>query len=120
MHLELYESYIISTIQEGVAFDAPHLAAFFEILEDNYKEKPLVSIAQRIQDYTVNPTCYMITEKKLNLLGIAVVCESKSAYETALFEKKFYKNLYEPFHTLEEAIDWSKELVKNYNKNAGL
>tara|TARA_R100000306_G_scaffold125_3_gene219 strand:- start:115 stop:516 length:402 start_codon:yes stop_codon:yes gene_type:complete len=120
IYLELYDDFVISTIQEGVAFDFPHLAKFFEVLENNYNGKPIVSIARRIYDYTINPTCYLIASNKLNILGIAVVCNSKSAFETALFEKKFYKNTYEPFHTLEEAIDWSNDLVEEYNKNAGL
>ncbi len=120
IHLELYKNYVISTIQEGVAFDFPHLTEFFEVLEENYSGQPIVSIAKRIHDYTVNPTCYLIAHTNLNLLGIAVVCVSKSAYETALFEKKFYKNSYEPFHTLDEAIDWSNKLIETYNKKAGL
>jgi len=118
--LELYEYYVISTIQEGVVFDFPHLRAVYDVFEKYYNGKTFVSIAKRIYDYTVNPTCYMKPLQTANILGVAVVCKSESAYNTALFEKKFSKKHFEPFYTLEEAIDWSKELVKNYNKNAGL
>ncbi|WP_449405529.1 hypothetical protein [Marixanthomonas spongiae] len=117
--LELYENYVISTIQEGVLFDLPYLNVVMEIYEKYYGTKQFVLIAQRIYDYTINPTCYIVAPKKLNLLGIAVVCKSNSAFETALFEKKFYNNPYEPFQTLKAAVEWAEKLLEE-NKKAGL
>lgn len=118
--LELYKDYVISTIHEGVTFDLPHLDTISEIFIRNYPKKPFVSIANRINDYTINPTCLLHSTIVPNLIGIGVVCYSESAYDTASFEKKFYKGNLEIFDSYEDCIQWTKKLITSNNKKADL
>ena len=112
--LELYQDYIVSTINEGVSFDLPHLEEISEVFIRNYPKKPFVSIANRINDYTINPTCLLHSTIFPNLIGIGVVAYSKSALETAKFEKKFYKGTLEVFDSFEDCINWAKKLISAY------
>ncbi len=119
--LELFDNYIISTINEGVAFDLPHLEKFSEIFNTHYAGKPYVSIANRRYDYTINPTCLLQADLFSNLLGIGVVYYTQSALETVHFEKNFYKGTLEAFSSLEECLSWTQNLLEVHkNKNAGL
>lgn len=109
--LELYKNYIVSTINEGVSFDMPHLEEITEVFIRNYPTIPFISIANRINDYTINPTCLLHSSILPNLIGIGVVSYSKSALETAKFEKKFYKGTLEVFDSFEDCIKWAKNLI---------
>ncbi|MEL6810604.1 MAG: hypothetical protein AAFP76_04660 [Bacteroidota bacterium] len=110
--IELFESYAVTTIKDGVAFDFEHLETISEVFKTNYTDGPFVSIANRKFDYTVNPTCLMRSDYIPNLLGIAVICYSRSAFETALFEQKFYSKPFKVFHTLSEGIVWGQQLLQ--------
>ncbi|GAB5399417.1 MAG: hypothetical protein Aureis2KO_10020 [Aureisphaera sp.] len=105
---ELYDRFIVSTINEGVVFDLPHLEKLKEIFNTYYPEKPFISIANRKFDYTINPTCLLHSDLFPNLLGIGVVCYTKSALETATFEKKFYKGSLEIFSDMDECMKWAE------------
>lgn len=109
--LELYKDYVVSTINEGVSFDMPHLDEITEIFIRNYPSRPFISIANRINDYTINPTCLLHSSIITNLIGIGVVCYSQSALETAKFEQKFYKGTLEVFDSYEDCIQWAKKLI---------
>lgn len=109
--LELYPNYAVSTINEGVSFELPHLDEVTEIFIRNYPKKPFISIANRINDYTINPTCLLHSSIIPNLKGIGVVCYSHSALETALFEKSFYKGTLEVFDSFEDCILWAEEVL---------
>ncbi len=109
--LELYKDYIVSTINEGVSFEMPHLEELSEVFIRNYPTKPFVSIANRINDYTINPTCLLHSSIFPNLLGIGVVCYSQSAFDTAKFEKQFYKGTLEIFDSYGDCIEWTKKLI---------
>lgn len=115
----LYENYVVSSINEGVVLDENHLAELFEIFDSYYKDRPFVSIANREHDYTIDPNL-LRDNKHPFLLGIAVICYNESSMEIANFEKKFYSGKYEIFGTIEDAVEWANELIKNYIKKAGL
>jgi len=118
--LELYSDYIISTIQEGTIINESHFKSFFTVFDTYYKNIPFGFIANRKYDYTVDPLCYTKTTKYFNFVGMAVLCHSKKTYDITTFENKFYHKPLAPFYTLEECIDWVKEIVANSKKNAGL
>ena len=114
--LELYKDYVVSTINEGVSFDMPHLEIITEIFIQNYPTRPVISIANRANDYTINPTCFLHSSIIPNLIGIGVISYSQSALETARFEKKFYKGTLEVFDSFEDCIKWAKNLLSSHNK----
>ncbi|MCT8340175.1 hypothetical protein MG296_08920 [Flavobacteriaceae bacterium TK19130] len=111
IHLACYDSYVVSEIRGGVTFRLTELKTVFDILEKIYHSKPFISIAHRVNDYTIDPICFLQKRKVSNLMGIAVVYTSDSAYQTALFERGFYVGTYELFQNLEKAIRWSKDRI---------
>lgn len=117
--IEIHEHYLVSQIKEGLVFDQRHLDKFYEIFETYYSGIPFVSIADRKYDYTINPN--LLRDSRFpNLLGIGVVCYSEASYQTALFEKTFFKGPFQPFYSMETCIAWAKELVEAYKKKADL
>ena len=108
--IHLYENYVISSIGEGVTLTQKQLDTFFEIFNTYYNEKPFVSIANRENDYSLDPNL-LKSKRHPSLVGIAVVCYNQQSKQTARFEKKFYSGPFEIFDSIEEAIDWSQELL---------
>tara|TARA_R100001369_G_scaffold48504_1_gene74975 strand:+ start:649 stop:1038 length:390 start_codon:yes stop_codon:yes gene_type:complete len=114
--LEIHENCVISTIKEGVLFDKKERKKLYEIFDKYFEEKQFVYISNRKNDYTVNPTSYLQEDDFSNqLLGMAVLCYSKSSYNTALFEKQFYKRAFNVFYTVEACKLWAKEILLNKN-----
>ena len=117
--LEIHEDYLISQIKEGLVFEQHHLDKFYKVFDTYFAGKSFVSIADRKNDYTIDPNL-LRNSRHENLLGIAVVCYSEASFKTALFEKSFFKGPFEPFYSLEESIVWSKELIEKNKKKADL
>lgn len=117
--IEVYEHFVVSTIKEGVTFGKKYLQQLFEVFSTYYKDRPFVSIANRANDYTIDPNL-LSNYKHPELLGIAVVCHTDAAKKTALFEQKFYDGQFEIFDSIEEAKEWSLQLLGDHLKNAGL
>lgn len=103
VHIEIYPDFLITTTKEGVVFDVKELAAIYEVFDSYFPGKNFGLIANRVNDYTVNPTCYMDCTKLDRLKGIAILSYNEASYNNAKFEKSFYKDL-EAFYTLEECI----------------
>lgn len=120
IHFKFFDNYVFSTIQDGVAFTKNNLEEVSAILNDFYKGNPFISIALRNYDYTIAPTCFHEDSIVNGLLGIGVVCYGESAYNTSIFEKAFYKGIYEVFYSLEECIQWAQQLYNDSIKKAGL
>lgn len=116
VQVELYDNYLIATVKEGVVFDTKHLDAFYEIFDSYYPDTPFVYIANRKNDYSVNPTCYMKSSKYPNLVGMAMMCYTKPSMKNAEFEKKFYEKPFEVFESMEKAISWASIIVNNSHK----
>ena len=110
--LEIYEDYLVSTVNEGVLFDTPELEQFNSIIDTYFQGKKFGFISNRVNDYTINPTCIMKTSKNHGLLGVAVLCYTKSSFDNSLFVKKFYSKPYKAFYTLEECKQWFDSLRK--------
>ncbi len=107
--IELFDDHVISTIAEGVSFTQPHLNAITELFESHYGDRPFVSIANRENDYTIDPTCLM--KQIPNLIGIGVVTYNEASFQTAHFEKQFYPGLLEIFNDMDECMTWAQSLL---------
>ncbi len=114
-HIEIYENHIISQIKEGITFEEEHLDQVYNLFKTYFSEKPFISIADRKFDYTIDPNL-LRNSKFENLLGIGVVCYSEASYKTALFEKEFYNGVFEIFYSLEDCQNWSRSLLKQYDR----
>jgi len=108
--IKIYEDYIVSTVKEGAVFDTPQLKQIHTIFDTYFQDKNFGFISNRENDYTVIPTCFLNTSKNNGLLGIAILCYSKSSFDNSLFVKKFYSKPYQAFYTLEECEKWFNSL----------
>ena len=116
-HFDLYENYLVATIHEGVIFDAPHLIKFHEIFDKHYYNRPFGYISNRKNDYTINPTCYAVSEKyNTKIVGVATLCYSEITYRNANFTERFLKWPHSAFYTMEECVEW----IESQLKKAGL
>ena len=103
--IEVYPTFLITTIKEGVVFDTNELEIIYQVFENQFPNKDFGLIANRVHDYTVNPTCYLESSKYKRLKAMAILCHEEASYNNAKFEKTFYKDL-EAFYTLEESISY--------------
>lgn len=113
VQIEIYDQYALLTIREGTVFDLPKLGSIFEIFEQYYGDKPFGYISNRKFDYSVNPTCYLEVSNHPKLKSIAVLCHTEASYNTAQFEKAFYKRPFGVFYSLEECIEWTSKNVED-------
>lgn len=111
--LEIHENYFISTIKEGVLFDTDKLLKLCKIFDEYFPDRPFGYISDRKFDYSVNPTCYLECKNHTQLKGIAVLCHNDKSYQTAQFERAFYKGPMESFYSREESIKWISSLMGN-------
>lgn len=106
---EIHPHYIISTVKEGVLVDAEKMNQINEVFSIYYKDKKFGYISNRINDFTVNPTCFLKASKVDNLVGMALLCYSEASVKTALFESSFYPRPSEVFFTKQSCISWIEE-----------
>lgn len=116
--LNFYKGYVISMVKEDVIFGDNQVRQILNVCNEVYDDEPYVYIANRKKAYNVNPTIYRKLENIENLAGIGIVNRDFLGLRTAQFEKSFSEIPFEIFTNLEDAINWSKELIKK-NK-AGL
>lgn len=113
-HFDLHENYLVATIKEGVVFDTPHLIKFHEIFDKHYYNRPFGYISNRINDYTINPTCYIETKKfSSKIVGVATLCYSEVTYINANFAERFFDWPHKAFYTMDECVEWIESLLKN-------
>jgi hypothetical protein len=117
--IEIHEHFAISTIAEGVTLTNEKLSKMFEVFSLYYKDRPFVSIANRKNDYTVDPNLLSFREHP-ELIALAVVCHTKASKHTSIFEQQFFNGTYEIFERMDEAKVWSTIFLEAYLKKAGL
>lgn len=110
---ELHKHYLVATIHEGVIFDTPQLQKFHEIFDTYYKDRPFGYISNRLNDYTINPTCYIETKKyDSKIVGIATLCYSDVTFQNATFAERFFDWPHQAFYTMDECVEWIQILLK--------
>ena len=115
--LELFEDYLIGTINEGVIFDIPEFDKFHEVFESHYHDRQFCYISNRKNDYTINPNGYKsLKNYKLNLVGVASLCYSKASLDTANFAGQFFDWPHKAFYSMEECKEWIAALMKKKKK----
>lgn len=109
--ITIYEKFIVSTVNEGVLFDTPQLEELQEIFGLYFPNKAFGYIANRKNDYTVNPVCYTNTNLIEGLVGMAVLCYTDVNYQTALITKPFFRKPLEAFYSFEACENWLNQLL---------
>ncbi len=110
--LEFYPSIVISTVKEDVLFDENHVEKLRKICKNHFKDKEFVYIANRINNYNVNPVIYINLIQTNTLKGIAVISKDLEKLKTANFEKQFSPVPFELFYNKKEALVWAKGILK--------
>lgn len=110
--LEFHNNFVISRMREGVVFSKEQVRNLIEVCSDFYGSKKFVYISKRENNYNVDPTIYSHLEKVTNLAAIAIVSTKSSSINMANFEQKFCKVPFDIFMDLEDAVEWSREIIK--------
>lgn len=106
--LEFYDSIVISTVKEDILLDEVHVDRLRKLCREHFGNKTFAYVANRKNNYNVNPVIYINLIQTNTLKGIAVVSENINTLKTANFEKQFSPVPFELFQNRDEAIAWAK------------
>lgn len=109
-----FDDFIISEINEGVLFNWEKAKKVIDLAYAHYGPNPeLVYISNRINSYSVVPQDWLkFFSNKHPLVAMAVVAKSKKSTINLKMEKLFFFSNIKKFNDLEEAIAWSRQLIR--------
>ncbi|OAB78990.1 hypothetical protein [Cochleicola gelatinilyticus] len=113
--IEIHNFYVIATINEGVVLTNDLSYEIIQHAVEHFQDAPFVYITNRIHSYSVDPSVYIMTNDIKNLKGFGVVSPHVLARDNATFEKNFLNKEFEIFKTLDEAIEWARNLIFSAN-----
>ena len=108
--LELYDQYVIGKINSGILLDDQKIDVIYNVFKKHY-HKPFGYIADRKNDYSVDPFCYKKADGLDNLKGMAIRCYKSSTFKSSLFENQFFSKPLKPFYTHEECVGFIEGLL---------
>lgn len=108
-----YENVSIAEISEGTHVTFEKVSDMLRIAEDVYgNDTPFVYISNRINSYSIDPLGYYEAIKLFpNLKAYAIVSQNKQRRMLAVLEKLFIKKPIRVFNNLENAFDWSEQII---------
>ncbi len=109
--LHFFDNYVISTVKKDVLLDKERVETLRKLCYEFYGLRKFAYIANRKNDYNVNPIIYLNLLKRNTLVGIAVVSGNIARLKTANFEKQFSPVPFDLFQNLEEAKAWGLRMV---------
>lgn len=108
----VFENYLINQIKEGARISDRHYYVLKEMIDAHFSDRAMVYLSNRVNSYSVDPLIHTNVSTIENLLGLGIVVDSELRRESAIFEGKFSKKPYEVFSTLQEAIIWATNILK--------
>ncbi|HLV14751.1 MAG TPA: hypothetical protein VKY41_06190 [Xanthomarina sp.] len=108
--ITIHSCYMVVVMNEGITVTPQLNSVLEDLVETYYKNTNLVYITYRINSYSVDPKVYIKTAQISNVLGIAVVNGNESRLDNTDIEQMFYKKPFRTFDSLDNAVDWAKEL----------
>jgi len=108
----IFDEFLVNQIKEGTTIVPKHNEKLKEVIDEHFKNRPVVYISNRVFSYSVDPITYVETSKIHNLLAMAMVSDSVEKRQSAAFERSFYSKPFEIFETLSEAIEWLHKVVQ--------
>jgi len=113
----LFDGFVIGEVYEGVVFNwDDHVKKLVEHISYLYDTDghDIILIANRINSYSVKLTDWKkFFKHKYTLKGYGIVSYSKLGKSIALLEKSVMNSNSKSFKSLEEAIEWAKEVSSN-------
>ncbi len=114
--IDIYENYLIAEINEGKSIEVNSSEILEDIAVTYFSNRKFVYISTRKNSYSVNPAVYKKTSLIENLAGIAIVANTKLAFNNVEIEKLFSTLPFESFTRVEKAISWAQSVIKPNGK----
>lgn len=105
--VEIYETYIIAEINEGVTMDMETGGELMVIARKHFPTQPFAYITVRKNSYAVDPLVYLKAFEIKNLKAIAIVSDKFIDIHNVKIEKHFFNKPMQVLETKEEAISWA-------------
>jgi len=108
----LLDTFIISELNEGIHFDWEKIQEVIGMLLDRYGYNIKIGyVSNRINSYSIEPQLWVDFQRDYGfIVASAIVSYSDFNYMNATIEKQFSKNSIKRCISLDEAINWIKNL----------
>ncbi len=111
----VFDDFLIKQVKEGVVINLEETDALRKVLEDNFKNKNVAYISNRVTSYSVNPLVYKEISKISNLVAIAIIPNNPLMKSNAEYEKQFFDKPFGVFDSLDKAIKWVHKILADEN-----
>ncbi len=112
-YIEIDGSIVTGVMNEGSHIDIESNNQLLGFCDDYFNDQAFGYISHRIHSYSVDPTVYLDSESRKNLIAIAVVMGSELSNSNFIIEKQFFKQPFELFETFDEAKEWLIQIIPN-------
>ena len=113
-NFQFYTNIIVGEFAEGVHVTRLNALKPIQLAQKTYEDnRPFVYISNRLNSYSIDPVGYTeVVGMFPNFKGFAIVSQNKYRRMLAAVEKLFIKKPISVFHNIEEAFEWSNELLE--------
>ncbi|NER15754.1 hypothetical protein [Spongiivirga citrea] len=116
--VSIFNDHIIVVMDEDSTVQNELVPILQDIADTYFKNKPFVYIANRINNYAVDPLIYKAVSKINNLVGFAVVSKSPNAQNQISIESRFYDKEFKQFKELQQAVAWASDYTRSIKSNS--
>ncbi len=109
----IHDNYLIANINEGATVTKDSNKILENLVKTYYSLKNFVYITHRINSYAVDPAVYIKTSQIKNLIGFAVVANTRIALSNAEIERLFLKKPFKIFTDLNKAVKWANSIISD-------
>lgn len=105
---EFFDSYVISTIIEGIDMDAGKLLELYSLYFEVFQDRPFSVVEHRVSSYSMDPSFYIKYRDLLsNIRAYGVVIDPDSSVKFSEYEILYIKHCpCRVFDSTSEAVSW--------------
>ncbi len=111
--VSVFSDHIIVVMDEDSTVQNDLVPVLVDIAETYFKNSSFVYIANRINNYAVDPLIYKSVSKIDNLVGFAIVSKSPNAKSQISIESQFYDKEFKQFSELQQAVTWASNYTQS-------
>lgn len=114
----LFDTFIISELEEGIHFDWDKIQEVIGMLIDHYGDNPRIGyVSNRVHSYSIEPQLWINFHNDYDfIVATAIISYSDFNYLNATIEKHFTKISLKRCFSLDDAISWMQDL-EEFNQN---
>lgn len=109
--IDIFDQYVIAIMNEGVIIRPEFNVILVDIAEKYFKDKKFGYISFRKNSYSVDPKIYLKTSEIVNLVGFAIISDTKIQKQNLAIEKIFLKKPMKIFTKISAAQKWIISLI---------